>query len=317
MNVQQQRSQARDRRGITHVEVLAMVGVLAVFAVLLPSAILASRETSRAKQCQDRLRQIGKAFGAHHDTHGTLPPCRTKTPVDFGWCVNLLPYLGEERLHQRFRFDRHFHAPENQEVVKTPLAIFQCPATPTQDRIMPIALGSTDYGTQGIAGDYFVNHILNPMYQVNGDRGHPVLLQEEFQPLSAVTDGLSTTTIVMEQAGRPDHFVGRDKQANNSGLAAAPGWWGTWASYQTFQLQSYATDHISRGWDCSVNCNNSQGMYSFHQGGANVLFCDGHVRFLSDSIPGELVFALASRNSQEIVGTEQWTVDPAKAGESE
>jgi len=294
------------RNGLMQLEVIALAAVFAIALCLLPPAIMAGREQARDHQCQDRLRQIGDAFHAHHAAHGTLPPCRTKTPVDYGWCVNLLPYLGEERLHQRFRFDRHFHAPENQAVVQTPLSIFQCPATPVQDRVVPIILGSTDYGTTGIAGDYFVNHTLNPMYQVNGDRAYPVLLQEEFQPLSAVTDGLSTTTLVMEHAGRPDHYVGREKQPDNSGLAAGPGWWGSWASYQTFQYQGYAKDGRTRGWDCSINCNNSQGLYSFHQGGAHVLFCDGSVRFLNESIPAEMVFALASRNSQEIVDPEEW-----------
>lgn len=312
MNVRQAPPPAA-RRGMTHLELLVVLALLGLEAALLLPAVAASREEARDLACQDRLRKIGKAFQDHVTTHGTLPPCRTKTPVDYGWCVNLLPYLGEEKLHQRFLFDRHFHAPENQEVVKTPLAIFQCPVTPVQDRIVKIGLGSTDYGTEGIAGDYFVNHSLNPIYQVSGERARPALLQEEFQTLSAITDGLSTTSLVLEHCGRPDHYVRREKQPDNSGLAAGPGWWGSWASYQTFQYQGYAEDLRTRGWDCSVNCNNSQGLYSFHEGGANVLFCDGRVRFVSEAVPAELVFSFASRDGREIVDLN--ALDPAAAAD--
>ncbi len=104
----------------------------------------------------------------------------------------------------------------------------------------------------------------------------------------------------MEQAGRPDQYIMGVKQQDWS-TQLYPNWWGVQSGYLTFQYQGYTSDGLSAGWDCSMNCNNAQGMYSFHPGGCVVLFCDGSVHFLNEQMPAELVFALASRNSGETV----------------
>jgi prepilin-type N-terminal cleavage/methylation domain-containing protein/prepilin-type processing-associated H-X9-DG protein len=48
------------------------------------------------------------------------------------------------------------------------------------------------------------------------------------------------------------------------------------------------------------------GLSSFHSGGANILMCDGSVRFLKDSINVPTVWALASRASGEVVSQDQY-----------
>jgi len=47
---------------------------------------------------------------------------------------------------------------------------------------------------------------------------------------------------------------------------------------------------------CNVNCNNHQGVYAFHPGGANSLFLDGTVRFLRTTIAPEALYAIVSRS---------------------
>lgn len=93
-------------------------------------------------------------------------------------------------------------------------------------------LGAELYGTKAIVGDYKANHILNPVYQANGKAGNPVLLREGgLQPIGAVTDGTSQTSVIHEQAGRNDWYLrGHAKQSTNSGLTSAH-WWAVWTSY--------------------------------------------------------------------------------------
>jgi prepilin-type processing-associated H-X9-DG protein len=65
-----------------------------------------------------------------------------------------------------------------------------------------------------------------------------------------------------------------------------------WASYNVVKFMNYSPDSTlvasASGltaaqiatMTCTVNCNNSQSIYSFHQSGANALMADGSVRFL-------------------------------------
>ena len=62
--------------------------------------------------------------------------------------------------------------------------------------------------------------------------------------------------------------------------------------------------------NCSVassNATNQPGVYglsSRHPGGANVLICDGSVRFLKDSTSIQTIWALGSRAGGEIISAD-------------
>jgi prepilin-type N-terminal cleavage/methylation domain-containing protein/prepilin-type processing-associated H-X9-DG protein len=64
--------------------------------------------------------------------------------------------------------------------------------------------------------------------------------------------------------------------------------------------------------NCSAGANDTLaapgmfGMSSFHPGGANVLLCDGSVRFLKDSTANSVVWALGSRNQGEILSSDSY-----------
>ena len=61
------------RRGITTVELLVSIGIVAVIIVIALAAIQSSRETARRVHCQNNLRQILMAAHSHHTTHSALP----------------------------------------------------------------------------------------------------------------------------------------------------------------------------------------------------------------------------------------------------
>jgi prepilin-type processing-associated H-X9-DG protein len=170
----------------------------------------------------------------------------------------------------------------------------------------------------GYSNDYWVNHAINAQYKVTGGKTDTVLGGGPTvdRRLSTVTDGLSNTMIVAEHAGYPEHWVRGFRLPDTDLTLDQPGWWGSSMGICSFTLQGYSTDYINpanysqpphpagstpAGSDCAINCNNSQGVYGFHTGGANVALCDGSVRFLNEQMPLDLLFALATKWAGEVV----------------
>jgi prepilin-type processing-associated H-X9-DG protein len=66
--------------------------------------------------------------------------------------------------------------------------------------------------------------------------------------------------------------------------------------------QSPGTDGpVTCNWKLTNNCGSNDEIFSFHTGGANVSFCDGHVAFIQDSINPVVMASLVSRSGGEVI----------------
>jgi len=140
--------------------------------------------------------------------------------------------------------------------------------------------------------------------------------------LSDITDGTSNTTLIAEVAGRNVLYRGRRVVAPAAASAADEAFLqslvggGAWVCPfgGAWELAGRAYDGTGndRG-PCGINCsnakqrpgsvfNNAGGMYSFHVGGAQVLLCDGSVRFVSENVSSVTLSSIISRADGEVVG---------------
>lgn len=295
--------------GFTLIELLVVIAIIAILIGLLLPAVQQAREAARRMSCRNNLKQIGLAVHNYESSFTVLPPRRILSAGNRrGWGPSILPYLEQATLQGQYRFDKDFYAPENAANIRVPLAVFMCPSAPGPRLVTVIQSGVT---SEGIAGDYFgPNSFSSTLYGVSTLSGNNQITAMDDLPrvrkFRDFLDGMGTTILVTEQAGRADFYIRGQKQPSNAGLSQATSW-GSWPSYQVFQVQVFGADAITKdgpGGTCTINCNNSQGVYSFHAGGASTAFADGSVRMLAENMDAHVLFAAVTINGGEIIQQE-------------
>jgi prepilin-type N-terminal cleavage/methylation domain-containing protein/prepilin-type processing-associated H-X9-DG protein len=131
--------------------------------------------------------------------------------------------------------------------------------------------------------------------------------------IASITDGTSNTVMVAEGAGRPvgyNHSRSIYSQFGapvDGAINPASGGGGAWADPFSFaHLAGSSADGIRGNGICLINCTSNNEIYSFHPGGANMLFADGSVHFFKESMDPRIVVYMISRAGGEIVSSDQY-----------
>lgn len=322
-------TRVRNRAAFTLLELLIVIGVIALLVALLLPAVQMAREAARRIQCGNNLKQLGLAFHNYHDTHRVLPFSHYIDPVAFnshGWGEMLLPYLDQTVLYNRIDFSQPFFSPypaigfthDNQRVISTPLAVMTCPSRPNGAEIfdfvlpsnalengfppfeIPYRLASTDYGPKSGVNAVFWRVAYGPDSAPGGNREGALGDDNQCMPLSGITDGASQTLLLTEIAGRNHVWVKRTY------IWGASTWGGGWGdALNGFNwLEGSQPDGSGSSGPCVVNCTNQigRGVYSFHSGGVQAVLVDGSVRFVNENVDIRTFAAIVTRSKGDAAG---------------
>jgi len=303
------------RRGFTLLELLVVIGIIAVLIGLLLPAVQKVREAASRIKCQNNLKQIGLAFHIYHDAYGTFPPgavgpqpgvAGTSGLTEHGLASYLLPYLELDALAKQYRRDVSWFGPPNQEVVNTQLPGWQCPSA-AANRIMNGMLPTVEpppekpFNGTAACGDYFGIRGIDPGLASSGlvdpASSYDGILQinRTTRMPADIPDGASNTILMAECAGRPTLWQA-GKVVPDKWLSGGP-----WASRGLMWGRGSTQDGTEFFGRCAINCTNNREVYSFHSGGANAVFADGHVHFLTATIDIRVFVRLVTRAGGEVV----------------
>lgn len=319
-------SLVRSRRGAALVDIVAGIAVAAIGLSILLPAVEQSQQEAHKTQCADNLKQIGKAFLAYEQARGGLAPRRTGfndgVSTYGGWGSEILPFLDKDA-DKEYHHDYDFFDPINKKIVETPIKTFLCPAAP-EKRIALIQANATANSANPNKDTLFssdcgpVDYIAsNGLFMPGGGYGlnwpeglggndHQALLDNDPQRMTRITDGTSSTFLLVERAGAPQAWrVGKRKDGPElfAGANNARGAWAGWGSiaFGAYDPKTGEDRGIGDDTDCTVNCNNFFGIYGFHEEGANVLMCDGSVKFVGKKMHGLTLARLTTRDDGQLI----------------
>ncbi|MBS0261537.1 MAG: DUF1559 domain-containing protein [Planctomycetes bacterium] len=247
------------RRGLTLIELLVLLAIVAVATVIALPGIQRARMQARNASCKNNLKTLALAFHNYHDTYKTFPPgwiAKNGAPWTgpcFGWGTSVLPFLEQAVLYNAIDF--HKGPDPKSELFQTAIAEFRCPDDLLAET-NPIRDG---YGTSNYSGNYGETAL--PGSVEVDPRATGILFWNSKIGIRDITDGLSNTFLLGERS-----------------ITSAGGIWPGVRNNQN------AGDSVTGCHHTALPNTVLDSFSSKHDGGVNFVMCDGSVRFISNQI---------------------------------
>jgi prepilin-type N-terminal cleavage/methylation domain-containing protein/prepilin-type processing-associated H-X9-DG protein len=292
----------------TLIEMLVVIAIIGILILLLLPAVQQVRAAAARTMCQNNLKQIGIALHNYHDSNSTFPEGAHTQPspqfvsiwVDdhcyWSWMAMLLPYVEQQNL---FEFAEQAALtvdvdpwgtvsdgsgnPEN-PALGQPVKTWLCAA----DARNCVTVTQVAYGQDCINLVVAFTAVLGNAGTDN-DYNDGVLFNNSHVSISQILDGTSNTIMVGERPPSQDFyfgwwFAGAGYPSEATGLGDVT--MGTRAigyvdSINTYEGLNCSESNIGLLPGTIQNVCDQTHYYSLHAGGANFLFCDGSVKFLT------------------------------------
>jgi prepilin-type N-terminal cleavage/methylation domain-containing protein/prepilin-type processing-associated H-X9-DG protein len=256
--------------------------------------------------------------------------------------TTLLPYIEQGNIYKLIDQRQYYNAasatfPNHVAAFQNQISTYVCPSYPFE------SFDSLNYGYVHYGATVYTDIVVfagqggSTLAVGMRDKTHARqrgALDNLQQNLLSITDGTSNTTMIAEDAARRNGYITNPayldpatvlgisvdqgsafatrrfwrwaEQDNGFGVSGDPLLNTTTTAFQIINNNntSPGSDGPNGCWKLTNNCGPNDEIFSFHTGGANVVFADGHVAFIPDSITPVVMASLVSRSGGEIVPNE-------------
>jgi prepilin-type N-terminal cleavage/methylation domain-containing protein len=315
------------RRAFTLVELMVVVALLGLMVAFLLPAIQAARESSRATACRNNLKQFGIALINYESVHkhfpkgaeGRFDPALSPAPmIGLSWWARILPFLEQADIADELdrtganpgyvQLNSHNGAVANGFAP----AFWYCPSSPVEKFVTAGGFQIAAPTYAGISGatneDGFPEPRVSKCCRSDGQiSGGGLLIPNAVILVRQITDGLSNTILVGEQsnycytnAGQPKRTAAAFVNGWLTGTRAlgVPPNYGDWLT-PSYNLATVRYSLNERRYDLpgiyeDIGANNP--LLSAHFGIVSLLYGDGSVRAMADSLDVQILKAAATRD---------------------